>query len=518
MSRKTCPALIIIIFSLLSFSANAKEWVKAESEHFVVYSNVGNSITRDYTMRLEAYKYLTELLLGANPQGAAAQQKFTVYLLDERELLKLVRPDMGRYVAGVYMHCVEGSVAFAWRPRQFGTDQGDTGLIVLQHEYAHHVMYSHLRQAFPAWYVEGFAEYLSTVDYDNGSFIVGDVFKEREATLTDGSPWVDFRLLVDPKKFTEESAKGQIEVMHFYAQSWLLTHYMLADTKRTQELYKYFDRIDKGEDGVESFESATGIHVDKLENLLTNYWGRLGAIKVKVPAVPENSIVLTTLPKGESDYVLQAAVLQTCPSPDYGKELAGELRAMKDKHANDPEFTMAEADAELLYGDINAARTDLEQLLQKDNSNFEAHYLLGRTYYDSAVKDKSSDPAQMELASREFITAYKLDKLNAANLYFLARSLDALPGGGPPSKSIFNAAVGAATLAPGVGEYAFYAAYVSLRSGNREQAVRSLLPFASDPHNPGQAARVAAMIAAIKSGKSVSEVMNAGNDEKGGQK
>ncbi len=50
----------------------------------------------------------------------------------------------------------------------------------LFHEYGHHFMKRYVTAAFPAWFVEGFAEYYSTVDFDKqGKALIGKPARRR---------------------------------------------------------------------------------------------------------------------------------------------------------------------------------------------------------------------------------------------------------------------------------------------------------------------------------------------------
>jgi hypothetical protein len=489
--------------------AHAATWLRGETSHFVVYSDISESGTRDYLEQLEAFKYLAELMLGTNAKSAVSEAKFTVYLFDNQDLLKTVRPDFNRYIAGVYMHCVEGAEAFSYRPVQWGLGQPDFGLMILLHEYAHHVMYSHMRRFYPAWYVEGFADYLSTVTLRRGVFTVGGNNKMRSDQLSADRSWIDFRLLLDPKSYLEAAEQGQLDALQFYAQSWILTHFMLADSRRTEAFNKYFDAISRGEDAIGSFESATGVPLPKLAGVVRNHWRKLPGLKVTVPNLPEAEISISPLPKSQSDFIMEAAAVRTCPDNDYGTQLLQSLRAMGKEHASDMPFQIALGRAEVLYGDPHQARTALESALASGQDDFDAAYVLGRSYYQEALKGGDERGALMSAARQYFAQAYRLNKLDAPTLYYLSRTLT--DDGATPSQSIVNASTGAALLAPGVSDYAINAAVMNMRAGNRQTAVRIMQPFASDPHNPKYAARVASMIEAIEAGKTLAEVIEALN-------
>jgi hypothetical protein len=489
--------------------AQAATWLRAETSHFVIYSDIGESGTREYLEQLEAFKYLAELMLGTDTKSAISEAKFTIYLFDDQDLLKTVRPNFDRYIAGVYMHCVEGAEAFSYRPVQWALGQPDYGLMILLHEYAHHVMYSHMRRFYPAWYVEGFADYLSTVTLRRGVFTVGGNNKMRSDQLSSESGWMDFKLLLDPKVYLEAAQKGRLDVLQFYAQSWVLTHFMLSDSARAQAFNQYFDAISKGQDAIASFESATGIPLAKLAPVVRNHWRKLPGLRVTVPNLPDQAISISTLAKDQDDYIVEAATLQTCPDKEYGTQLTERLRAMSKDHANDPAFQIALARAEVLFGDPHEARAAVENLITSGHESFDALYVLGRSYYEEALKGGDEKEALMKQAMQQFAGAYRLNKLHPPTLYYLSRTLP--DDSSTPSKSVLNAATGAALLAPGVSDYAINAAVMNLRADDRQTAVRIMKPFASDPHNPVYAARVAAMIEAIEANKELAEVIAALN-------
>lgn len=518
--RRAVRYLVLVSISLClgtaaTSPAQAKGWVRAESAHFVIFSELGEAKTRTYIEQLEAFKYLAELMLGTDPKSGASSAVFTIYLLADPETFQVVRPGIDKEIGGFYLHCLEGSVAYASRSIQWDTSAPDNGLMILLHEYAHHLMFTRMQRFYPRWYVEGFAEYMSTTALDRGQYRVGAANVFRLPLLRDESVrWIDFRVILDPVKLAAVAKEGNLKSQPFYAQSWLLTHYMLSDSERTRTFNAFFDRVGRGENAIESFEAETGIRVDALTKELRAHLRKLPAIRVAVPNLPETAIKVARLPSSLDDYILQAATLQTCPEEEHGEKLTKELRKLKDRYAPDPNFRLELARAEFRFGDVQAARSELEALAQTSEPDPELLYLLGRIYLDAANEEEDGEQREILLdkASTHFIAAYKLRKHHPPTLYFLSRALDI---GSEPSKSVVNAANAAAVLAPAVFQYAFHAALINVRADDRQMAIRVLQPFASDPHNTAMAARVVAMIEAIRDEKSMNEIMQtmAGEDE-----
>jgi hypothetical protein len=101
--------------------------------------------------------------------------------------------------------------------------------------------------------------------------------------------------------------------------------------------------------------------------------------------------------------------------------------------------------------------------------------------------------------------AFRANRLDAPNLYYLARSFGNKPNF--PDTNALNAADGAHRLAPSVMEYAVFDAFANLYNKKPEKAAAVLTPLGSNPHNQDQAMRARKAIEAIKAGKAADEVM-----------
>ncbi len=485
-------------------AGHAESWIKAESEHFVVYSNAPEKKTRTYVRKIEAFRTLTNILLGS--EGGPAV-KFDIWLLNNPDQLQVVRPSYSNNVAGVYFNCSEGTHAYAEVQNNSDLlEDQDESLIVLFHEYSHYVMFQHAKSYYPAWYVEGFADYLATAYPDKGTITVGEESKMRTWTLA-GDRLMSYEKVLNPGfGFAGDKKADQNEIANFYAQSWLLTHYMLADPARAKALNAYFALVGKGGDPVESWETATGLKVKELHTTLGRYRQKMVYYKLPVPDYPESSIQVTKLPAELNDLQLTRSILTTCPPEDQGKAILDKLTAQKAGLGGNIEFRLAVARAQLLYGKPEDAETDLGNLVDTAPDNFDANYLLGRVYLRESETAKGQDRNDLIDAARGFfMAAYKINKLNAPNFYYLARSFSNKPGF--PDQNAVNAANGAHVLAPGVPNYAVFAAYTNLATGKRDEAVALLMPFVSNPHDRQMAERFQKAIDAIKAGKTTDQVM-----------
>lgn len=490
---------------LAAGSASAETWIKAQSEHFTLYSNTSEGKTRTYIKALEQFRALTILLLGSS--DTVAQPRFTLYVLKDQDQIRLVRPAFARQVAGIYFNCAEGDSAYSSVQTSGDVfDDQDPSLIVLFHEYSHFVMFQHARTYYPPWYVEGFAEYLSTADPMKDKISIGEDNKWRSWTLAEDRQIPYARVLKPSFGFAGDKSNNAWEVESFYAQSWLLTHYMLSDTKRTKAVNAYFAEVARGADPVKSFEDTTGIKVSSLHDTLERYGRSMVYLNVPVPSYPDASITVARVAPNVGGYLLDRSLLTTCMQADQGKAVLARLQTQSAALPDDWDLKLAVARAQLLYDKAEAADATIGPVIDAHPESFEANYLIGRIYLKEAESASDKDRIALTDAARGFfITAYKLDKSNAANLYYLARSFQSEPGF--PDTNAVNAANAAHIMAPSIAEYAIFDAFVNLSIGKRDEAVVMLTPYAGDPHNRAQAERMQKAIDAIKAGKTAGEIM-----------
>jgi hypothetical protein len=150
----------------------AAEWRGLDSEHFTLYTEREVRVAHDLLRQLEHVHWLGEMYLGASPPVPGAQSRFAIYELSGREALHELFTGKGDEVDGVYVFCTEGAVAYSVQGNH-GKGLTTWGQTVLQHEYAHHLMFSRIAAGYPPWFVEGFAEFLSQTAERLGMLVAG---------------------------------------------------------------------------------------------------------------------------------------------------------------------------------------------------------------------------------------------------------------------------------------------------------------------------------------------------------
>ncbi|MEO0501315.1 MAG: hypothetical protein AAF205_12285, partial [Pseudomonadota bacterium] len=234
-------------------------WRVAETENFRIYSEGSEKTLTMRAERLERFDLLLRRL--TRVPDDRTMPPLTVYMTNNPAHLADAT-GVGRSIAGFYIANADGIAAFVSRSAR----GGPTGDDILLHEYVHHFMMQHFPLAYPRWYVEGFAEYFQTADLD-GDFIAYGVPSKMRTRALASFPWVPMDLVLKD----EVGPLGDLGATMFYAQSWLLTHYLQRTETHAEKLPDYMELVANGAAPVAAFEETFGIEVDTLERVLRAY-------------------------------------------------------------------------------------------------------------------------------------------------------------------------------------------------------------------------------------------------------
>ncbi len=498
---------------------NATTWVKAESAHFTVYSDVSAKTAAAYLVRLEQYRYILSGFYGISADDDAATAKLPVYFVDTFGDLRQTWPTASQDVAGYYKGCAEGELAVglyedgAIRQTQTAKAQEENpSQAVLFHEYAHDFMFHHSSKAYPHWFVEGFAEFYSTTKIQSDQAIVGMAFSWRVNTLINQRQWtMPYADLLRDSWRPKHGQPSDEQESAFYAQSWLLTHYLLSDTARRKQFADYIEAYRKGQDPVTAFEATFGIKVKDLNGILFAYLDTMQASLYRIHDMPAPSVTTTTLPPSASRLLLWDAAARLCPPPEERPMLLTKIRTEAARYPDDDFAQTVLARAEIVIGDEWKALDYLKARVVAHPDDADAYFMLGQTWYLMTIHkhiiDGETVASQMAAARAALGKSYQLDPLNAPDLYYYSLAL-AEPGQ-PPSDNMIAAAMQAQILAPSVDIYAIRAARLLARRGRLSEAKDMLMPLASNPHRVDEATWAANIIAVIDRQGSQAEVLAA---------
>lgn len=234
--RNVLLCVLALLVSLAPLGARAEEWLRAKAPGFVVYSQGEPAALERMVADLQRYDAALHVEMGVpdGPPGAP----LTIYLLEDPKAVSAV---LGRRnVAGFYAPRIDGSVILAHRREtdRNGPDARET----LFHEYAHHFMFRHIAAPWPAWYREGYADYLSTLAFlPDGRWVTGRAALYRLGTARRQS--VPLLTLLEE----DDSAYPEGKERWFYANAWLLVHLLRNDPLLARRLDGYLDALARGE-------------------------------------------------------------------------------------------------------------------------------------------------------------------------------------------------------------------------------------------------------------------------------
>ncbi len=478
----------ILLLVLIAWpAASQAAWRRAESSHFVVYSEEAEARLRTRIGQLEDFHNLLVRLTEATTEHSP--NKLHVYVVTSHRELSTVRR-MDRDVGGFYTAGTEGVLAVV-----NSSADGPRSNEILFHEYAHHFMSQYLTGSYPAWYVEGFAEYLMTAKLESERIDIGQFSPGRVYAAAEG-PWLPIERILSagPGGLNGDGAGA------YYAQAWLMTHYFFSTSERQAALRSYLAAVGRQEPA-QALTSATGMSIEQFTRELRRYIGRGSISYRRMPrAAPANAgpVRIATLPASADALLLTDAALRLeLERADVAPTLQ-RVRAAAARYPGDVLARRTLARAELFYGDRAVALSLLEALLTELPADAELMYLRGRLHLENADKGDGGDD-EIQQARTWFSRAHRADPDQFQALYRFALSFER--DSQRPSENTANALLLAQQLAPQVVEIRMNAAAMQIARGQVDYAEALLRPVLTDPHRPELAAQARRLIDEARAGQ-----------------
>lgn len=481
-------AVLLLAFAAASPAlAQEGRWRRAESPNFVVYSEGSESQLRAAAQSLEDLDTVLRIATGSS--APAAETKLEVYLLRGRTELNIVRPALDRQVLGFYRAGAAQIAAFAIFNNYGGLDRD----VVLFHEYAHHFMLHYFPEAYPRWYVEGWAENAATVEFHGREARFGAPSEERGYSILLGGV-MPIETLLAPERLEHHSQSFDIL---FYANAWFATAYVRSNRERSAGLQRYIQALGEGGDPIDSFEPAFGITPAAFQEELNAF--KRGRVSVHTLPLPPavTDIIVARLPRVADELLLPLARARMGVPKSQAESLAQQLEAGAAGAPGEPMARIALARAAILRDDFVSARTALDALLAQDAGHAEARFLLATTILAAAPQDDAAAmSAAFTEARRELVRSFRSNPNYFPTLYLYARVAAEMPG--PMNEGDLNVLARALELAPQSQEVRFLLASQLIESEQFDAALVTLRPLLYDPHNGEAAAQAREMFTAAR--------------------
>lgn len=483
--------------ALMATAGTAKaSWLRADTDNFIVYSEGNEQSLRRFAENLQRFDATLRLRLRV--PGGKEPNRLTVYLVRNiAEVGRLAGKD-GSSAAGFYLPAFEGSFAVANR-EAFQINGTSASQQILFHEYAHHFMTRYFGAAFPAWFVEGFAEYYATTDFTGkGQYRIGYPAQLRVDGLVNSSQIPAEKLILQkPSEMRDVGQKGS-----YYGRAWLLTHMLYHDPARSGQLAAYLDAINKGTDAKKAAIDIFG-DFEELDRDLNRYLNRSLPLLTSADPIAVPGSVTITAPSDAEDALISWRLERQRARDEKGlTEVRDELRKLSRTYAGDAgvwyELGRAEWDLDDKR-DAAAARNAVDKALALDPKHVRANVLLGQMMAADLDKKADASAADWALVRKPIALANRTDPNDPVPLYVYYHSF--LAQGIAPPKIAVDGLARAFALAPENPNMRIRYAFALANLGEIERAIQLARVVAFNPHDDGQGEKLLAQIEAMRGSK-----------------
>jgi len=438
------------------------DWFRAESRHFIVYSDTNHKNVSQLLNKLERFDYLLRLYSNLDIK-VDNRPKLTFYYQARVKDLDQIDKTPPPFAIGLYNSCELGVQGFGAH-MFYGVNPDiplekqpeNESLSYIFEAYARHFLYRYTDVRGPNWYIDGFAQYFANTRFSDTETVVGkppqsvrDYLLYVVGHTTYSLDYKDILLGNNTKGYNVAGVEGV--KLEFQAKAWALTHYILSSKENLQHFRVYNHLVDQGIEHTQAFEQAFGYKVTKLSTHLWNYKRKSAeALKLNLTAGGNQDIHFSNLPISANKLILADAALKACPTPEAGVSLLQKIVSEAKKFPQSDYAQLVLSRAQIHWGNAQDALPYLTTKAKTDN--FETFYLLGLA--NLRLAEQSQGDAQktyLVQAQEHLLKALTLNPLSAETAY--AGFKAGLAAQDIPSEKVLNLAIQARQLAPEVNSY-----------------------------------------------------------------
>ena len=366
-------------------------WFRVESEHLVVYSDQDPEQVGELVDNLERLDYLLRLYMKDFLTEPTPSRKFTLYFQGQVRWPAEIGAHSSHAI-GLLASCESATQGFTFDlGRMWKLDnasllraENDYTLMWKLMMYSDSFLYRHTRIRKPHWFVVGFVMFFGGVRFTDNQMAIGrdaGQFYDLLQSIDNGdhAKSMDFEdVLRSGTTVKPVSAQTAEYAWEFQGRSFNLVHYMLSSEENRRKMAEYLERVNSGGDPAKTFYDLYGMAGNDIDAAMWRYRRKdMKILKIDNPDLPKARIEFTRLSRVEGDFVLDNAMLKSCPTPADGKKILERLKttAAKVSAVDFAQVTLARAQID--WGNPRDAIPWLTAARQRDPDNPELHYLLG---------------------------------------------------------------------------------------------------------------------------------------------
>ncbi len=257
-------ALLLLCAPLAPARSDQQHWIRVNSSHFSVVTDVDEIKGHEVVARFEQMRLVFGQLL-ARTRINMSEPIDIIALRSDDEYSKVVPNRQGPAIAMGFF--IPGSdrdyfVLNLSKEESWRAVSRDFALMFLNYNYP----------PTQPWFDEGFAEYFSSLRFDNKQAQIGGD-PESFTGILNSMPWLSIPdLFATRRDASQESSRHTL----FYAQSWIVMHYLLTQDKLS-ETGTYFDLVENQKLPVEeAIQKAYGMNSAQFTQVVQDHFHSLG--------------------------------------------------------------------------------------------------------------------------------------------------------------------------------------------------------------------------------------------------
>ena len=288
-------ALLFALTTCLPMRAADQHWLRISSDHFIVITDSGDKAGHEVAAHFEQMRAVFGQLLARNKLRMSKPMEITA-IRGDKDYAQLAPMVNGQHITAPGFWLSGEDRVFV----VLNVSQPDSWRAV-QHQFAHYML-NYNYPPTPPWFDEGFAEYFASLNLaaKNAEFggdpelnpayetdLLGNQTESKNlksfTEILTNPVWLAWPDLLTMKNRVVNGQEGTHHTL-FYAQSWILVHYLLNKDKMS-DFGKYFGLVEIRKVPVEqAIQQAFGMTVAQLDHEIKDYFHSLKPLFIALDA------------------------------------------------------------------------------------------------------------------------------------------------------------------------------------------------------------------------------------------